>query len=283
MSKRLTNGLEAATALIAAALVASAAQATVFTSSAADAAGIQPTVDAFRAAVGATLNDNDPATPNDPNGRREINWDGVPVSDPAPFAGDFFNGATSGRSRGLEVTTPGTGFLVSANAGGPTPILFGFGTDFAAFSAQKIFTAIGSNITDVRFFSPLDQTTPAVTRGFGAIFTDVETADTTKIEFFDRFGALLESQFVLPGGNASLSFLGATFASPLLARVRITSGANTILANGVLGNPFDDVVAMDDFIYGEPLAVEATPVPAPAGALLLAGGLGLLFRLRRAR
>jgi hypothetical protein len=47
-----------------------------------------------------------------------------------------------------------------------------------------------------------------------------------------------------------LSFLGAVAdAGEKIARVRLTSGANTISSNGIPGNPFDDVVVMDDFLF----------------------------------
>ncbi|MCE2948657.1 MAG: hypothetical protein ACK515_21580 [bacterium] len=80
---------------------------------------MESTVDSCRAALG-TLNANTPGSVG--SGRREINWDGVPAasSDPNPFAGNFFHANVAGRARGVEFTTPGSGFLVSAAAGGVT-------------------------------------------------------------------------------------------------------------------------------------------------------------------
>src|SRR4051812_4621479 len=119
---------------------------TVFEAAGANAAAITPTRDAFRAAVGG-------GTVAGANGdfggvRREINWDGVPdtLSDPNQFPGNFFN---VNSPRGIVLSTPGTGFLVSANAGLATPPLFGFPSDFQTFSPQKLFTPVNSNITDV--------------------------------------------------------------------------------------------------------------------------------------
>ncbi|MFZ4537538.1 hypothetical protein [Propionivibrio sp.] len=124
--------------LVAASLLAPSAWATLATYevSGPDAATIIATRDAFRTAVGGGII----AAANGSFGglRREINWDGVPAgfADPNLLLADFFN-VTS--PRGVVFSTPGTGFLVSANAGGATPTLFGFPGDFQPFSTQKIY------------------------------------------------------------------------------------------------------------------------------------------------
>ena len=100
-----------------------------FESAGANPGAITSSQDAFRTAVGG-------GTVAGANGsfgglRREINWDGVPdsFSDPNNLPADFFN-LTS--PRGLVLSTPGTGLLVSANAGLATPELFGFPSDVLA-------------------------------------------------------------------------------------------------------------------------------------------------------
>ena len=241
-----------------------------------DAAAITPTRDAFRTAIGG-------GTVAGANGsfgglRREINWDGVPEvkADPNALPGDFFNTTSP---RGAVLSTPGTGFLVSANAGNATPVLFGFPADFQAFSSQRLFTAVNSPTTDVSFFLP-GTTTPAVTTAFGVVFTDVEVANLTLLELFDVNNILIYSRAALVGGNQGLSFLGTIAnAGETIGRVRITSGLNTIVANGVLGNLNDDVVVMDDFLYAEPVSVpETTGFGLPVLALL---GLTLARRVVR--
>jgi len=250
---------------------------TTFEAAGANAAAITPTRDAFRAAIGG-------GTTAGANGsfgdlRREINWDGVPdaFADPNLLPADFFN---VNSPRGVVFGTPGTGFLVSANAGTSLPPLFGFANDFQTFSPQRLFTAINSNVTDVSFFVP-GTATPATTSAFGLIFVDVEVAGATRLQFFDQNDTLIYTHDALVGGNQGLSFLGATVSGGAIARVRITSGLNTIAANGVLGNPNDDIVVMDDFIYAQPNLVVGIPEPGTY-ALMGAGLLALAWmKLRR--
>jgi len=78
-----------------------------------------------------------------------------------------------------------------------------------------------------------------------------------------------------------LSFLGGVVSDGSIARVRITSGSNTIVANGVVGNQIDDIVVMDDSLYAEPLHVTAVPEPS-VFALTALGLVGLVARRRRA-
>jgi hypothetical protein len=262
-------------ALILAAGSASAAP-VPFSAAGANAAAIQPTVDAFRTALG-TLNPNVAGSTG--SGRREINWDGVPDALAAPnnLPANFFN---VNSPRGVVFSTPGTGFQVSANAASGTPVEFGnidpnYPTFFAPFSAQRLFTALGSNITDVDFFVP-GSTTAALTRGFGAVFSDVDLANTTSLTFFDAAHNSLGTFFApAVAGNETFSFLGVDFGANVVASVRITSG-NQVLA---AGNTATDLVVMDDFIYGEPVAAGAgggpggqVPLPPALIAGVLLGG-----------
>ena len=262
------------------ALSAAAYAQTVFLSAGANAAAITPTVDAFRSTLG-TLNPN--TAGSFASGRREINWDGVPDAFAAPnlLPANFFN---VNSPRGVVFATPGSGFAVSANAANVTGTATQFGnidpnysTFFEPFSAQRLFTAIGSNIVDVSFFVPGGNLS-ALTRGFGVVFSDVDLANTTSLSFFDQGNALLGTYFATPsGGNEGFSFLGVDFGATSVARVRITSGDQFLAP----GNTALDSVVMDDFIYGEPMLVAV--VPEPGTYVLMFAGLGLLLARRRRR
>jgi PEP-CTERM motif len=116
--------------------------------------------------------------------------------------------------------------------------------------------------------------------------TNVELADTSKIDFFDENGNLLTELFVPTGtGAQSLSFLEVVFnAGEEIGSVTITSGTAP-LASGTNYNPAGGInlVVMDDFLFGEPTAAAAAPEPATlslVGAAL--AGMGL-FGWRRSR
>jgi hypothetical protein len=264
----------------------------VFQTAGLTASSIQSTVDAFRAELGEPNNANNPGPLA--SGRREINWDGaVPgtnaTTDPVTPFDVFLN------TRGARFTTPGTGLSQAPPSGGPpgTPPPGGlaglfnnptYGTVFSTFSPLRLFTPVGSNITEALFFIPgTNGATPATVRGFGAVFTDVDQPDgsgpgtkrgnrgaSTLIEYFGVDNKVLFSSFVPASpGDRSLSFFGIVFDDARIMRVRITTGD---VAPGPDDDGKNDIVVMDDFIYGEPQPAEdllstdenaRTEAPAP--------------------
>jgi hypothetical protein len=225
----------------------------VHSGSSADAAGLNPFRDHFRDDIGGG---NTQGLNGSFGGvRREINWDGTPVdkSEPNFLPPDFFN-TTSPRG---AVFSGAPNFMVSG-AGTFGTLDATYTTAFEAFTAQKIFAPIGATVYDVKFFVP-GTTTPATTSGFGAVFTDVDTAGVSKIDFFGLNGELLKSVPAPVSGpaNGGFSFAGLSFTTPAerISSVRITTGNQLIatepdISQGGAG----DVVALDDLLYGEPRA-----------------------------
>jgi len=239
---------------------------TVFQAAGPDAASIQSSVTAFRNALGDPVNGN--ATMPLDKGRREINWDGATPTDVTTPPVTPFN--TFLNTRGAQFTTPGIGLSQAPPSGGPQGGLVGlfnnpsYGTAFGVFSPLRLFTPVGSNVTNTFFFLPgSNGNVPAVVSGFGAVFTDVDQPDgsgpgkkqgnrgaSTLMEFFGADGSLLFSSVVPASpGNAGLSFFAIKFNDARIASVRITAGN---VAPGPDDDDKHDVVMMDDFIYGEP-------------------------------
>jgi hypothetical protein len=218
-----------------------------------DSATIAARLVEFRAALGGDL--NAPNTPPADGGRREINWDGVPavLTNIDNFPGNFFN---SNSKRGVLMSTLGTGFRVdSSGYASVDPALAG---QFKAFSPKKVFFAVGSPQVDVDF-KRAGTITDGLVNGFGVIFTDVDRAGGTRVQYYDASGTLIATA-TAPGrlGAQEFSFVGVVFSAPVVARVRITSGEgilDTRSADLSTGGTKDFVV-MDDWIYGEPQPVD---------------------------
>jgi hypothetical protein len=95
------------------------------------------------------------------------------------------------------------------------------------------------------------------------IFTDVDQPDgsgpgnkrgnrgsSTLVQFFDVNGRLLFSSFAPASpGDGGFSFLGIKFNDPRIVTVRIIAGN---VAPGPNDDDANDIVMLDDFIYGEP-------------------------------
>jgi hypothetical protein len=212
---------------------------------------IRAEVDRFRNALGSPNG----ATPGEQQtGRREIAWDAAvtePFDNRNDFPSAFFNTILT---VGAVYTTPGTGLRNDTDLF--KEFNLSYGEEFNTFSPNKIFSPIGSNILD-QLFQVAAQPTPAVVRGFGIVFSDVDLADRTSIELFAQDGSSLGT-FISPVRSDALgfSFVGVTFDDAIIARVRITlgtgalgKGINDVTAGGTV-----DLVVLDNVIYGEPHA-----------------------------
>lgn len=211
---------------------------------------ITAVVDQYRALLGEN-NGGDPGTKG-PSGYREINWDTLPDEFSAPnfYTSDFFNQPEAPRARGIVLNTPGEGLMVSANADNPYGALPRFGNinpqyadAFKTFSEEKLFSPIGSNLVVITFFVP-GTDTPAAVRGFGAVYTDVDTQHTA-FEYFDKDGNSL-GQYQTPIADNGLSFLGVVFDEAVVARVEVKYGTGALGPDDGAGGV--DVAVMDNFI-----------------------------------
>lgn len=223
---------------------------------------LQPKVDAFRAQLG-TLNPN--VSGSAPAGRREINWDGVPdaFASPTNLPFDFFNARSP---RGVLFTAvngaPGN-VLVSSTAAGSERFVDvepSYAGTFTAFSAPRLFASqnapsgISDPSIDVLFRVP-GSSAVASTNAFGAVFAGVSFANRTYLQFYSSEGRNLG---LYPAPIGSLSFVGVRYdAGERIGFVRVRAG-DSRLGPGLRESVSRDVVAMDDFIYGEPQRL-ATP------------------------
>lgn len=211
---------------------------------------INPKLEQFRNLLGAQLN----TTPGATEGRREINWDGVPddlLNKKLPV--DFFNPtgpeATVANQRGLKYSATGNFQVSKTNF---AEVNAGASNEFSSFSGTKSFANISSSLWDVEFQVPA-KTEVAFVKGFGIVFSDVDLPNSTSLEFFNENKSL--GKFFVPAKNGSnFSFLGVYFKNEKVTRITVDhngeldKGQNDISNNGPV-----DLVTMDNFLYNEPL------------------------------
>jgi len=204
----------------------------------------------FREMLGSQLN----TTPGAVGGRREINWDGVPeelLHQKLPT--NFFNPtgpqANINNQRGLVYSAQGNFQVSKTNF---AEVNADAGTQFSSFSGNKIFANVSSKIWDVEFQVP-GQVLTASVKGFGIVFLDVDKPNSTSLEFFNEEKSL--GRFFAPVKQGSnFSFLGVYFKTEKITRVQVSHEGQ--LENGeidITNNGTADLVAMDNFLYNEPV------------------------------
>jgi hypothetical protein len=111
---------------------------------------------------------------------------------------------------------------------------------------------------EVTFFIPGTKI-PATVSGFGLVLADVDSAtggNRSLIRVYGADGTQLSAASA-PVLDNGLSFVGISFnAGERIARVVIEFGNSALSATNNDGVDGVDIVAMDDFIYGEPRAMQ---------------------------
>jgi len=246
--------------------------------------------DSFNAAIGA-----------DP---RRIGWDGVRLD------GTDANPATRIIDHGKTVEIPVDRFRAagaifadpySVSGDGFASVNPGTAGQFPAFSPNNTFVMFDQ--TNGQFndrfieqsFVLAGTDTLAGTRGFGAIFVDVERLGSSSIEYFGRGPKgeeVILGKFDVPiGQSGQPQFLGVLFDAPFITNVALTVGTNALFSfNGTTVASFGaenlarriDLAVTDDFVFANPQAVQAVPEPETY-AMLIAGLLAVASRVIKRR
>jgi hypothetical protein len=226
-----------------------------------DSATVAAKVAEFRIQLGATLN----TAPGASSGRREVNWDAVPASftNNNNFPFDFFAqhdaALPNGRKRGISFSTP-LGSQMRVDSTGFTSIDASYANQFSVFSKNRLFAGADHHVVSATFKVP-GVNEAATVKGFGVIFSDVDDANSTYIEFYTGTTTLQSlGVYKAPAaaGSKKFSFLGVYFPNDKVTAVKITSG-NAKLAAGVkdvTDGGSADLVTMDDFLYDEPVKTQ---------------------------
>jgi hypothetical protein len=204
----------------------------------------------FRGLLGDPL--NGAKADDQERGRREINWDGVPpnFTNVNTFPAGFFN------NRGANFAGPGTGFRNSDNDF--FDLNPNYAVEFEPFSTPTTFAPVGSPEMEVDF-TVAGTNTPAAVTGFGIVFSDVDREGSASIKLFDAKGRSLGQYHAPVRTDANgLSFIGVVFDEPIVAKVVIKAGQAAIDAGleDVSDGGNRDLVVTDDFLYGEPHALQ---------------------------
>jgi hypothetical protein len=239
----------------------------------------------FEAAIKGAKNNgiNQPSN----GGFRTITWDGVKT-----------DGTDSGGPPNTTVISQGNTVGIPLDRFQPQGVYFGavyavtgngFTTVnpstaglFPPFSPPNTFAMFNDNGIDFKFVVPSLATSTIVSassRGFGAVFINVELANTTSIQFFNG-NQVLDTVFAPVGGKGQPVFVGDLFPSAVVTRVVLTLGTDVIFSfdgttfhpgpnadNPALGH---NLVVTDDWIFAE-------PVPAPNGLPIVTGAQGTQF------
>ncbi|KAL3917666.1 MAG: hypothetical protein SGILL_004606 [Bacillariaceae sp.] len=229
---------------------------------------LTPAFEAFRTFLGGSNNGN--AAESISTGHRQINWDAPAV--PFDMPGEFFANVVP-RGALLETSDGSDSFRVSNPPEDQgieddkfDSIVGSLSSQFQQFSNERLFSTFEDNKLIIKFVDPGNTAFPAAVTGLGVVFTGVNTARLTKMEFYDANECLLACEYVTPSPAGGLSFLGVHFnVAAIVTKVCITlGGASLEESGGDESSSDEDVVVMDDFLYGEPQRVVLPTEPSCA-------------------
>lgn len=119
-------------------------------------------------------------------------------------------------------------------------------------------------------------TTDAGTRGFGAIFVDVEQANSSSIEYFGKDAnnkkISIGKYYVKPSANGEAQFLGVLYDAAVVSEIEVTVGSKALFSfAGNVIKPFGaenlakgiDLVVTDDFFFAVPETLTTSTDPTP--------------------
>jgi hypothetical protein len=170
---------------------------------------------------------------------------------PPDFLNNTANDAPASQQRGL-LYEPGDTFEVSNN--NFTAINSAAAGEFTPFSGTQTFTNLSANLWGIGFQVPGENVTATV-QGFGIVFSDVDVANNTSLEFFNEGKSLGRFFAPVQSAGSKLSFLGVYFRNQRVTRVKVQHG-NGLLTNGekdISAGGAADLVILDDFLYDEPV------------------------------
>ena len=236
----------------------------------------------FEAAIGGSKNTT--AAPQN-GGFRTITWDGVKVDGSDAVSGpNSTTVITPGHTVGIPLSrfegsgvyfgavyaVSNDGFVdVNQNVAGLLP----------AFSTPSTFAMFNDNGIDFKFVAAASpNTTPvsAVSRGFGAIFLNVEQPNTTTIQYFHGSTLLDTLNVPVEGTPGAPVFAGELFPNAIVTNVLLTLGSGVIfkfdgttVSSGGVNSPTNNLVAVDDWAFAE-------PVPSANGFPIVSGAQGTM-------
>ena len=213
---------------------------------------IQGSLDKFRSVLGGSLN----TTPGAVGGYREVNWDAVPdelIGKPMPT--NFFNtpgdNVPASQQRGLTYE-PGSGeFRISAT--NFIEVNSTTSGEFTPFSGEKTFANVNANLWVIEPEVP-GKAEAATIQGFGIVFSDVDVANSTSMEFFNEGKSLGKFFAPVHSSTSSFSFLGVYFKDEKVTSVRVShQGPLATAGKDVSDGGTADLLILDNFIYDEPV------------------------------